>query len=143
MYIVSTIVEEESKSRRFPQLDELYCFTWSLNHSRKRIQTFRKKLARASNFYNGNAAHDGTSVSHSTHSSSVVFFVVVCAFEIANMLTLTNTSIKKTSTAATLPAEKPEKWKDSEAKALLRLDIISKRAPATMIAKEVHALRPK
>jgi hypothetical protein len=65
------------------------------------------------------------------------------AFKIANRLTLTKTSIKKTPTAATMPAEKPEKWKDSEAKAVIRLDIISKRSPAIMTAKEVYAMLPE
>jgi hypothetical protein len=59
-------------------------------------------------------------------------------------LSLTKTTIKKTSTAATtMPKAKQEKWKDSEAKSLLRLDIISKRAPPSMTAKEVYAMRPE
>jgi hypothetical protein len=50
---------------------------------------------------------------------------------------------QKDINSSTMPAEKPEKWKDSEAKALLRSDIISKRAPATMTAKEVYGMRPE
>ena len=40
-----------------------------------------------------------------------------------------------------MPVKKPEQWKTSEAKALLREDIISKRVPASMGAKEVYAMR--
>jgi hypothetical protein len=45
--------------------------------------------------------------------------------------------------SSTMPVKKPEKWRGSEAKALLRADIISKRVPDTMTAKEVYAMRPE